>query len=179
MPPYSPKHPCFRTLEQVAEDVAYVLKAPLTEGTKFAVLNNACWAWTEFGGKYQGCPRWTKLAMLRRCVAFKNGLKRRFEGLRREHAVPRSLVIELLRNLDTPTPTSVYEICNKFLHGVVVTKEEDDILNCLYRKHMPSEFFDPTSPEYHDPFLRYKRCEIEIVEPLENWWLNIPVAIQS
>jgi hypothetical protein len=177
MPRYSLKHQCYRTLQEIAQDVAYVLNAPLAYGTKFAVLHNACWSWTEFGGKYQGCPRWTNAAIQSRRVASQNGFKRKFDGLRHEHAVPRSLVIEMLRDLESPRPDDVRQICDSFLKGVVVTKEEDRNLNCMFRKNMPPEFFDPTCPEYHDPFLRYKRCGIEIVEPPDNWWLNIKDAI--
>jgi hypothetical protein len=110
-------------------------------------------------------------------LAFKNGDRRKYYGLRHEHAVPRSLVIEMLRKLESPTPEMVYSICERYLCGVVVTKEEDDILNFKFRKDMPPEFFDPNSPDYEDAFLRYKRCDFEIVEPPEKWWLNIAEAL--
>lgn len=174
---YSKRHPCYRTLDQIADDVAHVLNAPLAHGTQHAVLKDACWTWTEGNGKYHGCPRWTKLAVQRRCAAKEHDLIRRGQGLRHEHAVPLMIVYGLLRELKSPTPEMVYAVCERFLIGVVVTQEEDRLLNVHFRKTMPPEFWEPTSPEYHDPLLRYKRCQIEILQLKDNWWLDIPAVL--
>jgi len=83
------------------------------------------------------------------------------------------VVIRLLHELESPTPEKVREVCERFLLGVVVTKEEDDLLSFQFRKKMPENFDNPNSSDYRDPFLRYKCCEIEIVHPRNEWWLEI------
>ena len=59
----SAKNPRYRTLEKLAEDMAYVLNSPLAYGTKYAALYDVCRLWTQVNGKYRGCPRWTELAV--------------------------------------------------------------------------------------------------------------------
>src|SRR5205809_3353602 len=58
----SQKHPRYRTKEVIVNDIAFVLNAPLSYGSRWAVLRDAAWVWTEFHGKYKGCPYWTKMA---------------------------------------------------------------------------------------------------------------------
>ncbi len=159
MPRIPEKNPRYRTKQQIAEDVAFVLKSPLSYGTKFAVLKDACWVWTEFDGKYEGCRYWTKMAMLARAADKK-------AKLIHEHVVPKKVVINILMDLREPTSEEVYSILDRFLTGVVVTPEEDGLLNCDHRASMPPEFFDPDSPQYQDAWLRYapfKEHGIEIV----------------
>ena len=144
----SEKHPRFRTKRQIAEDVAFILNAPVTYGTKFAVLHEACWVWTEFDGKYKGCRYWTKAAILARAVDKKAKLKH-------EHIVPKKVVINALLELPDKNADSVYAIMDRFLIGVVVTPEEDAVLSGAHSATMPPEFFDPTSPCFQDPWLRY------------------------
>ena len=55
----------FRTREQIAADVATILNADITYGTKWSVIDNAMWSWTVFDGKFVGCERWTQMAILR------------------------------------------------------------------------------------------------------------------
>ena len=56
-------HLRFRTREQICEDVAFVLGAPLSYGTKFAVLADVNWVWSECSGKFKGCHYWSKAAL--------------------------------------------------------------------------------------------------------------------
>ena len=150
------KHPRYRTKDEIVRDIAFVLTSPLTYGSKWAVLKDACWVWTEFHGKYKGCPYWTRMALAEHQL----NPKAKF---RHEHAVPKSLVIELLFAQPSPTVETVREICERLLIGVVVTQAEDDVLNAEYGRTMPPEFFDPGSPGYRDPWLRYKRYNIDVV----------------
>jgi hypothetical protein len=159
----SDTHLRFRTKDQIVNDLAFVLSAPLAYGTKHAVLADVAWVWTEFDGKYAGrpgrytgCKFWTQMALMQ------HRLDRKSRRLRHEHIVPKRIVIDMLLKLERPTPESVREICERFLIGVVVTIEEDAVLN-EFRDSMPSEFDDPASPEYRDPWLRYRRCKIEVV----------------
>lgn len=151
----------FRTREQIAADVATILNADLTYGTKWSVIDNAMWSWTEFDGKFVGCQRWTQMAILR-YVEFggKRGWKKH---LRHEHVVPRSVVSQLVLALPEPTPTSVFELFSKLVVGCIVDCTEDAVLN-KYRSSMPAEFDDPSHADYRNPWLRYERCSI-VVHP--------------
>jgi hypothetical protein len=151
------KHPRYRTKDEIVRDVTFVLNSPLSYGTKWAVLRDVAWVWTEFYGKYKGCPYWTKTALMQHRVNPK-------ADFRHEHAVPKAVVMKMLLDLSAPTPEQVREICERLLVGVVVTREEDNDLNMKYGRSMPAEFFNPASPSYRDPWLRYKRLGIEVVD---------------
>lgn len=104
--------------------------------------------WTEFDGKYNGCRYWTKAALMARMIDKRAALKH-------EHVVPKKVVVDMLVRLPQPDAESVFAIMDRFLIGVVVTPEEDAVLNCDHPSTMPPEFFDPKSPHFHDPWLRY------------------------
>ena len=129
------KHKRYRTKEQIAADLAVVLAAPLSYGTKFAVLKEATWVWTEFEGKYKGCKFWSTAALAEKRANPKS------RNLRHEHVVPKKVVIDLLMQLNSPTPETVRALCDRFLIGVVVTLEEDAAL-ARFRDSMPQEFSD-------------------------------------
>ena len=153
----SKKHPRYRSKAEIVRDLTFVLRAPLTYGTKWAVFRDIAWVWTEYHGKYKGCPYWTKMALMQSQLNPK-------AALRHEHAVPKSVVIKMLFDLQEPTEQRVREICERFLIGVVVTREEDDVLNMEFGRSMPPEFSDTASPSYLDAWLRYKKYNIEVVE---------------
>lgn len=152
----SPNNPRYRTKQQLAEDVAKVLKADLHYGTKFAVLREVVWVWTEYLGKYNGCIYWSDAAVRR----FKREHSRK--RLRHEHVVPKKFVIDMLFDLQKPSVETIRAMLDKFLIGVVVTKEEDALLNVKYSKAMPKEFSDKKSPLFQDPWLRYRECGIKV-----------------
>lgn len=149
-------NPRYRTKQELSVDVAKVLCSDLHHGTQFAVLKEVTWVWTEFTGKFNGCHYWTAAALRR----FKRESSRK--RLRHEHVVPKKVVIEMLFALDKPTAEKVRTILDKFLIGVVVTKEQDARLNAEYGKSMPPEFYDESSPLYQDPWLRYRKCNIKV-----------------
>jgi hypothetical protein len=163
----------FRTKNEIVADITYVLNAPLHYGTQEAVLRDACWVWTEYSGKYDGCEYWSKDAKIQELRHLKHQIdSQEISYIKRihEHVVPKRVVCKMLRELSPAMPESVREICDRFLHGVVVTLEEDAKLNqSKFRQTMPAEFFDPASPEYHDPWLRYKRCGIELIPRPPSW----------
>ena len=150
------KNPRYRTKDEIVRDLVSVLSASLSYGTKWAVMKDVAWVWTEFHGKYKGCQYWTKTAL----ALHQREPKAK---LRHEHVVPKVVVMKMLSDLKSPTSEQVREICERFLIGVVVTREEDALLNVEYRQSMPDEFFDSASPSYLDPWLRYKKCNIEVV----------------
>jgi hypothetical protein len=141
--------------------MTYVLKDPsLSYGTKYAVLENAAWTWTEFNGKYHGCAYWTERAYAERPLVSKKEVSKHF---RHEHAVPKGAVAKMLLDLKSPTEEQVKKICDEFLVAVVVTLSENTDLNRSYGRTMPPEFFDPNSDKFHDKFLRYKVNEITVI----------------
>jgi hypothetical protein len=168
-----------RTKETIARDVAFVLNAPLDSFTKKAVLNNAAWAWTMFHGKYDGCPLWSvkaklyQIAHLQRRIDYEKSdgrTPRPKRSLIHDHAVPRRLVLQMLCDLNPVTPETVFECCEKFLHGVVLTLEEDKSLNASgFRQAMPKEFSEPTSAEFENPWLRFQRCGIQLSPTPPDW----------
>ena len=84
--------------------------------------------------------------------------------LRHEHAVPKRVVIDALFDLPEPDHERVHAYLSTTLFGVVVTRAEDRVLDTHYRRSMPPEFHDPASPNYLDPWLRYRRCGITVLD---------------
>lgn len=162
-----------RTKEEIARDVAFVLKSDLHPATKRGVLNSAMWGWTLGARKkYEGCEHKSVRASAY-IFAFaeekanyeKSGRMgpRPRRSLIHDHAVPRKVVRELLGELDPITPKTVFDCCQKFLHGVTIMPEEDRLLNKNgYRQKMPKEFHDRESAEFGIWWLRYQRCGIEL-----------------
>ena len=93
----------YRSKEEIAKDLAFILTARVSYGTRFAVLKDAMWVWTEFNGKYEGCAFWTPLAMAKYAMNRKQKGKK-IAGLRHEHIVPKRVVMEMLEELNPPTP---------------------------------------------------------------------------
>jgi hypothetical protein len=131
------KNPRFRTKRRIAEDVAFVLNAPLSWGTQYAVIAETLWVWSEFDGKYKGCKYWSERAWARRDDKTKM--------LRHDHAVPKKILIAELRKLSgTATPDQIERLLGSYCIGVVITKEEDDLLNDNgHRSTLPGEELDP------------------------------------
>jgi hypothetical protein len=67
-----------------------VLQSSLSYGTKHAVLAEVVWVWSEFDGKYTGCPHWSRAA----AAAREAGEKAR--SFVHEHVVPKRIIIERL-----------------------------------------------------------------------------------
>jgi hypothetical protein len=151
-----PQNPRYRTKQQLAHDVAKVLKSNLHYGTKFAVLKEVMWVWTEFDGKFRGCIYWSQAAIRR----FRHD--GHVKNLRHEHIVPKKVVMDRLFRLKKPTTKRVWRILDRFLIGVIVTKKEDARLNAAYSKAMPASFRDKRSPGFRDPWLRYRECGIRV-----------------
>jgi hypothetical protein len=147
-----------RTKHVIANDVAYILNAPLHRKAKRIVVKNAAWAWTTTNGKYKGCPYWTQAAI---DLSNASGGKRRPKGLNHEHAVPIEALFRILDSLPKPvTPELAYECLEKCLIGVVVTTAEHATLNERFKKSMPEGFDYSTG----SVLARYEACRIKIVE---------------
>ena len=148
MPKISAKNKRYRTKEQICKDLAFVLNSDLNYGTKFAVLSEITWVWTEFHGKYDGCKYWSDEALK---------IKNRQSMLIHEHVVPKKVLIDYLMGKQNLSPKEIYEFLEKFCIGVVVTKAEDQTINNIgLRSKMPSDW------DFEDPWARYEGLNINI-----------------
>ena len=122
----------------------------MTIGSKYALLDNVCWIWSEFEGKIDGCRWWSEAALARRADV---------KQLRHEHSVPRRVIIRHLLQLSKPTSEIVEDILSNWCVGAVVTAEEDRRLAqaglCMM---MPADW------DQRDPFARYRAVGIVLHE---------------
>jgi|CXWL01.1.fsa_nt_gi hypothetical protein len=143
-------NPRYRTKSEICADVSAVLKSTLHYGTKFAVLDDVVWVWSEFEGKRDGCRFWSELA--RRAIPSTK--------LIHEHVVPQNVIIRRLLSLRQPSAASVKRVLNRFCIGVVVTHDEDRKLTRLgLRAKMPNDWDGKT------PWARYSAANIKVVMP--------------
>lgn len=147
MPRIPEKSRRFRTKREICNDVATVLNIPLHYGTKFAVLSDVTWVWSEYHSKYKGCKICSELAA-------QIGITGE-EKLIHDHAVPRNLIMEMLFRMKGATPEAVAEVLESYCVGVVITEAEDDLLAAHgLRSKMPANW------DGNDPFARYKLTRI-------------------
>jgi hypothetical protein len=140
----------YRSKKRICSDLAAVLSSStLHLGTKQAVVDQALWVWSEFDGKYAGCPRWSECAR-------KSGLNGK--GLIHEHVVPRKVVRAKLYAIRKPTAGSVYRVMQYWCIGAVILKSEDERLN---DKGLNSKM--PDDWDGHDRLARYKKVGISLV----------------
>ena len=139
----------YRTRVEICRDVSLVLQDQrLHVGTKYAVVDQVLWVWSEFDGKHVGCKYWS--------VAAKATGSRR-DGLIHEHLVPRAVVREKIFGLRNPTQQAVRRTLQTWCVGVVVTKTEDERLNKAgLRSSMPKDW------DKRDKWARYKAVGIAI-----------------
>jgi hypothetical protein len=130
MPKIPNKNPRFRTKSELCSDIAFVLNSGLHYGTKYAVLSEATWVWTEFEGKYKGCEHWSEAAW---------EIQGQQNMLVHEHIIPKSIVIQRLLALSTATTDSVNQLLTSYCKGAVITRDEDARLNSHgLRSKMPT-----------------------------------------
>jgi hypothetical protein len=150
MPKIAEKNLRHRTKIELCNDIAFVLNSNLHYGSKYAILSDATWVWTEFEGKYVGCEYWSEAAW-----NIRSRLKERPNPLVHEHVIPKGIVIKRLLELPDKTADSVNELMAKYCIGAVVTKAEDDRLNSRgLRSKMPDGWNED------DVWARYKEAEI-------------------
>lgn len=148
MPPRGKNNPYYRNKEQLADDVYNVLLSDnLSIGAKHAVIHEVTWLWTEFDGKYNGCPYWSKNAL----VYLDKPGKEKAKLLRHDHVIPRNLIIKRLLYGQKMSRDELFDFLHQNLLGCVVLKEEDTYLNDIgYQRVMPSgwEFGDSVWGRY-------------------------------
>jgi hypothetical protein len=147
------KSPRFRTKERLSQDIAAVLSSPdLSYGTKHVVLADAVWVWSEFYGKYAGCPFWSVAAREANSI----------KELCHEHVVPKRYIIQRLLDLSPPTPEDVHGVLSTYCIGAVVTRDEDrQITQAGFRSSMPDEW------DTKDIWIRYRLAGIQMEEKAE------------
>lgn len=140
----------FRSKNQIAGDIAIVLNADLTWGTKCAVLADAIWTWSEFEGKFDGCLHWTPGAWKSR-----DDKKR----LTHEHVVPKVIIIDYLSQLQGhASRDKILKVMNAWCIGVVVLRSEDKLLTKAgVRSRMPPGWTGTS------PWARYELVGLEVV----------------
>jgi len=116
------KNAMFRTKEKMCADIAEVLNSKtLSHGTKRSVVDHVLWVWSEFHGKYEGCPYWSESAI-------ESGEED--VDLIHDHAIPRKLIREeIFKHDENANTQTIRDILEKNCIGVVITKDEDLILN--------------------------------------------------
>ena len=143
----------FRTREQLTRDASLTLSSEMSVGSRYALLDNICWTWSEFDGKIDGCRWWSRDA-----VDVRADLKQ----LRHEHVVPRRVIIHRLLSLPVPDESGVFATLNDWCFGVVVTKAEDATLNAAgLQSRMPEDW------DHQDVWARYTAVGIEVLEVIK------------
>ena len=151
MPKISNSNLRFRTKAELCADIAFVLNSSLHYGTKFAVLSEATWVWTEFDGKDNGCKYWSE-------AAWKVQDDRR--QLVHEHVIPKSIVIQRLLALSPATAESVNQLMGSYCLGAVITRKEDAHLNSHgLRSTMPLDW------DEQNAWARYEHAGIVLRQP--------------
>ena len=103
--------------------------------------------------KYIGQPYWTMEAIK---LIRKN---KNVSGLRHEHPIPNKIIrAKLLENPHDEEKT--FEILDKLVHAVIVTKEEAMEIDKKFKTTIPLEFKISNDPNFI--FSRYKECGINV-----------------
>lgn len=106
------------------------------------------WKYTEASGKYAGCCYWSVRAASRVAKDI---------PLRHEHLVPRKILIDMFFKLREDELHKIEELFRRYCIGVVVTAEEDRLLNKAgFKQKMPADNW------LENPWVRYAHVEIKI-----------------
>lgn len=139
----------------------------VAEFIQLFLVDRLLWAATEYDdterwNKYFGVPFWSDGA-INKVIENINAGKKPDKELVHEHSVPKCVLGEKLDEMYENKQTSeeeIFSLIDKFCHAVVVTKEEDALLNKAgLRSKMPTTFgFN----DGDDLFCRYHLAGIKI-----------------
>ncbi|WP_341277993.1 hypothetical protein [Paenibacillus sp. FSL H8-0537] len=123
----SKKNQHYRTKEEMANDIYNVLRVDtLSLAAKHAVIFQITWHWTEFFGKYTGCPCWSKKALVN--INVPESTKSKL--LRHDHVIPRKTILDhLFKHGGGMSRNEVYHFLDKNLVGCILLKEEDYVVS--------------------------------------------------
>lgn len=164
----------YRTKEQMLQDALIILNAPISYGTKYVVLDNICWLWSENQGKYEGCMYWSQQALkdLEIVKKLKESNKKFNHGdfFVHEHVVPRVLAIDMIINTENLNEITLKKLFDKYLLSAIITVKENKKLDSSgVKQQMPDEFYIKDSLNYNNEWIRYIKNDINI-EKVE--WMN-------
>lgn len=151
--------------QNIASTIDILFKNNIPEYLRKMLIARLIWAATENSDegvkmKYIGQPFWSANAIKLVHENLSNGLKWDFD-LRHEHAVPKIEIINMIYNLKIKCFDAIYNILNTFAHAVVITKDEDNILNKNGLKSKMS-YTICNNNEIENVFSRYIFCKINI-----------------
>ncbi len=159
--------------ENIAKSISIIFdtKNAIPDYIKKMLLERLLWATTEHDNngiykKYDGQPYWSKGALRKLILNIaekKKNLKLNpYQDLRHEHSIPKKIIRELTLVNDI-TKEKAFEILNKYGHAVVISKDEDKLLN---QKKLRSKLTMPLEKinTLDDVFSRYKMVEIQICD---------------
>ena len=159
--------------ENIAKSISIIFdsKNSIPDYIKKMLLERLLWATTEHDNKgiykkYDCQPYWSKGA-LRKLISNitekqNNPKLSPFQDLRHEHSIPKKIIRELTLVNDI-TNEQAFEILNNFGHAVVISKDEDKLLN---QQKLRSKLAMPIDEikSLSDVFSRYKKAEIQICD---------------
>lgn len=159
--------------ENIAKSISIIFdsKNAMPDYIKKMLLERLLWATTEHDNngiykKYEGQPYWSKGALRKLILNIaekkKNPKLSPYQDLRHEHSIPKKIIRELTLVNDI-TNEQAFEILNNFGHAVVISKDEDKLLN---QKILRSKLTMPLDEikNLSDVFSRYKKAEIQICD---------------
>lgn len=141
------------------QDVIGQLNSATSGATKQNAIKRITNKWTRENGNYIGCKFWTEEALdLYRKLGSPKSKKGLSEHFIHEHAMPQNVFIQIFTK--PQTEFAVMALLYNGLNGVVVTKDEDKLLNEKYRSTMPKSFFHPADEwekelAWLNPWARY------------------------
>jgi hypothetical protein len=158
--------PIHRDKITICEDLAIILGpdcVALSDGAKYAVIDQALALWSAHEGKYDGCRYWTKDAIVARHEHLRydgTGQKPPYEHqLIHEHIVPRNIIRDVLLRSHCPSAEEVNDLLEQYCVGAVITKPQDARLTDLgLRNSMPRGW------QFGNIWARYHASGIEIVD---------------
>jgi len=89
------------------------------------------------------------------------------KGLTHEHTIPKSLILDKLSKLKTPTETDIFNMLNAYEFAVVITKEEDNMMNAepyRLRQSLPNGYSIDDDSSEELILSRYIACQIPLFE---------------
>lgn len=160
--------------DEIIHDLNYLCSSDcqISEKTTRKILESISWEWTENrdgdgcftknSDGYLGCTYWSQKALEAvyedlSCFKKKKGIKIR-SVVTHEHVIPKTLFVKYVMEQIKQKHSITFDkqsIDNTMLIGCIITKDEDAILNKVYKAEMPNGVF-PVDPK--NIWDRYKRA---------------------
>lgn len=154
----------FREKSEMITDLSKILKMDIHYGTKYTVLNDIIWTWTEFYGKYIGCPYWSEEALKKFKKEKITNFSECSKVFRHDHSVPRKIILNHLLNVNAIDEEYIHRIFENTVVSVILTKREDANLSSSLKDKMPDYLAGKELDKYDevDKWARYKEKGIQV-----------------